>query len=295
MGEILVFYVPPPTTAWFLEIAVIQHGAWSQVLGAGCCKVQTDVPTSFGRDSVFVIYSAAVANFPFPFHDPSVRYIIANYEQAAADHTHTPFFIERLRRAVAVWEYSISNMDMWKARYGIQARFVPLGYHADLQNLVRPPLGAQIYAPKVDVLFYGTQHPRRTALLDKLRAARLTVKECSNVFGAHLWSLVPFVSVIVNIHFYQPSILELARILPAVAAGKLVISERSDDAILDRMYAPLVVFADSDSEFIQLCCRFCADRELRELRVKQHTLALHTRFLQTTVLCDFKDRVLRQE
>jgi hypothetical protein len=50
--------------------------------------------------------------------------------------------------------------------------------------------------------------------------------------------------VYLNIHYYIPSILEIVRITPLLSQGHLVISERSNDEYLDRLFSPYIVWIE---------------------------------------------------
>ena len=284
----MIFYVPPPSTQFFLEIAVVQSAALQECCGSEItCRVETSSITNFTetprREQIYIIYHAGCETLSFPWKG-TVPYIVANFEQSVAGHFHTPHFIDRVKRARVVWEYSKSNIECWRVRYGIEAKFVPFGYHRQLESIVHAPQ-RPLTTPgyRIDILFYGASHPRRSALLAKLRVLGLTVLEVHSIFGNALWSLVRQATILVNIHYYQPSILEVCRIIPAIVAGKLMISERSDDPLLDQMYSTITILTKDDQDFIQKCLFYIANPSEREQRARQHYDTLVNSFQQTEV------------
>jgi hypothetical protein len=131
-------------------------------------------------------------------------------------------YLERLRRN-RVWDYSARNIAAL-AKLGIRdVTHVPLG-HA--QVLERIPSARE----DIDVLFYGVYNERRMAPLRRLAERGWNVKWARGVYGRERDELIARSRIVVNLHFYEESRLEVARCFYLLANGRFVLSEASSDA-----------------------------------------------------------------
>lgn len=130
-------------------------------------------------------------------------------------------YVERLRR-YRVWDYSALNIAAL-ADLGIRdATHVPLGYARVLERI--PSVEEDI-----DILFYGVYNERRLALLRRLAGRGWKVHCVNGVYGGERDELIARSRIVVNIHFYEQSRLEVARCFYLLANGRFVLSERSPD------------------------------------------------------------------
>lgn len=112
-------------------------------------------------------------------------------------------------------------------------KYVPLQYMKSIDTISPlPPLDKTI-----DVLFYGSINPRRQQVIDQLitRGIKVVVK-------THLWNqdriqLIGQSKLIINIHYYDHSIIETARLSYLLSNQALVVSEGSSDPLLDRWHS----------------------------------------------------------
>ena len=280
-------------------------------------------PENTNDEWLFLLYGAHNAGYPFPFGAHS--YIVVNYEQCTSGWAilENKNYLAVMTRARAVWDYSPRNVAFFRNLLPATTpiHLVPFGYHPCLKlyrsSIHRRPTSTSIEnddddhkdavgrvletketaetaaAPTeerpVDVLFYGTTHARRTALLKSIREVGVGVEElmsettASLLFGCDLWKRIRKAKVVVNIHYYPDSILEVSRILPAVANGALVISEASSDPAMDSMYQQICVIVPPKENFAVICKRFCSDEGLRKATARAHFVALTTLLQQSTL------------
>ncbi|HEY6241930.1 MAG TPA: glycosyltransferase [Burkholderiales bacterium] len=133
----------------------------------------------------------------------------------------TQDYVERLRRH-RVWDYSARNVAAL-AQMGIRdATHVPLG-HANV--LERIPSAKE----DIDLLFYGVYNERRMAPLRRLAERGLKVHCVNGVYGSERDGLIARSRIVVNIHYYEQSRLEVARCFYLLANGRFVLSEASPD------------------------------------------------------------------
>jgi len=153
--------------------------------------------------------------------DPSA--ILFNLEQIVPGALWvTQDYIERLR-VHRVWDYSARNISAME-RLGIRKlTHVPLGHASVLERIPRRD-------EDIDVLFYGVTNERRTAALRRLSDRGWKVSWINGIYGEERDELIARSRIVVNIHFYEESRLELARCLYLLANGRFVLSETSPDA-----------------------------------------------------------------
>lgn len=143
------------------------------------------------------------------------RYIVYQTEIRRSHH-----FNGRYRRvldgALAVWEYNEDNLEAYSHP---NVSVVPPGVYP--QDVGRKDLG---------VLFYGwiESSPRRVDMLRRI-GRDIPVRRVVNVMGVSMWNLLSRSTVVINLHFYDDSPLELFRITEALSFGCHVVSEGPAD------------------------------------------------------------------
>lgn len=145
--------------------------------------------------------------------------IIYNLEQPSHPNLEK---VRELAKGLTVWDYSATNVRDWQAR-GYQVRHVPIGY---TPNLTRIP---KADVQDIDVLFYGFLTPRRTKIIEELKAAGLKVVATENCYGGGRDNLISRAKVVLNIHHDGRSLFEIVRVSYLLANGKCVVSECSED------------------------------------------------------------------
>ena len=151
--------------------------------------------------------------------------IIFNTEQLSADNCPwaTQDYYELLR-SCTVWDYSLRNIKFIKDVVGVKdAIYVMLGYVPEMTRL------RQDYKKINDVLFYGCINNRRKLILDKIKNLGISISSEFGVFSAKRDLCIAQSRSIINIHSYQPSVLELPRLGYLWANHCAVISENNTD------------------------------------------------------------------
>ena len=174
------------------------------------------------------------------------RYIIMQLEQSPIRKWFIPQYFARLAGAEQVWDYNLANIEYLRSK-GIQAYHVPIGYSSLFDPT--PPVEETI-----DLLFLGQlRNEHREEVLSRLRAAGLRVVAANDVFGEAKKRLVAQSKIVLNLHYGYTALLEEARIIPLLAAGKVVISETVLDQRYVSLYEPYVMFARDTDHLISLC------------------------------------------
>jgi SAM-dependent methyltransferase len=146
------------------------------------------------------------------------RTIIYNLEQLGGARLAPSFY--ELACRYPIWDYDLGNLEKWKS---LQCKYspvhVPIGYVPELRRIsAKQP-------QEIDVLFYGSLNERRNRILDQLRDSGIRVHKVFGVYGEERDSLIARSKLVLNIHYYETKIFEIARISYLLANGKAVVTE----------------------------------------------------------------------
>src|ERR1700722_6290003 len=166
--------------------------------------------------------------------------IFYNLEQLGDDSPWmaVPEFIELFRR-YRTWDYSQANVELIAALGLPRPTYVPIGYVPELTRIAPVP-------EDIDVLFYGMLSARRYAILRDLRDRGLRVQWLSGALGARRDAWIARSKIVLNIHYWEAKIFEIARVSYLLANRRVVVSESGTDATLERGLEAGIAFADYD-------------------------------------------------
>ncbi|MEO0236640.1 MAG: glycosyltransferase [candidate division WOR-3 bacterium] len=195
------------------------------------------------------------------------HYIVYQLEQTTGNNESKWFtdrYITYLKNACAVWDYSLINYQNLK-KLGIERiYYFPLQYMRAIDQKT-DTIGTE---PKYDILFYGSLNQRRQSIIDQLKNHGFNA-----LIKTHLWNqerldTLRQVKIILNIHFFEQSILETARLSYLLSNDLFVVSECSCDPILDHWHAPYVTLINRDQLVDQ--CKTILSRfsEFKQQRIK---------------------------
>lgn len=139
------------------------------------------------------------------------RYIVYQTEIKGSHH-FTGRYGRVIRGAAAVWEYNADN----------------LGAYRHAKTTVVPP-SVRLVEPvtkDIDYLFYGwiESSPRRQRMIAELKR-HIDLHVITNLLGEPMWRLLSRAKVVINLHFYDSSPMELFRITEALSHRCQVVSE----------------------------------------------------------------------
>jgi len=224
-----------------LVLALREHGYESHV-------VTTLDPTSRDYHIVFGLNCAHV-----PILSPHFTYV--QLEQLCS-HWLTPTYLKRLQSVATVWEFSASYTRPLQ-ELGVRATHVPLG------RVMREEPREQT-EEALDILFTGCINSHRAEWLTALTDAGLNVTILTNTYGIEKEGYLRRARIVLNLHYYQNATIEQLRIIPALAAGIMVISETCTDTL------PIAEFANSPAEMVTLCQHWLrASAEERRQRARE--------------------------
>ncbi len=147
--------------------------------------------------------------------------ILYNWEQLGSGGTGlmNDELAELMKRFI-IWDYSSRNMKEWERRSAPRCVHVPIGYDPTLEYLPTVVGGADI-----DVLFYGSMNNRRAYIIRELQAHRIHVETLFGLYGAARDEAIVRAKIVLNMHYYESSILELPRLSFLWANRKPVVCE----------------------------------------------------------------------
>lgn len=207
----------------------------------------------------------------FPRH-----YMVVQMEQTVSNRWLTADYLNVMRSAYAVFDYSMVNINYFSKDPSIASKLYYLPVDCSVKPIVEPYEGEKEY----DVLFYGAPYiERRQRMLDKLKE-KYNVKIICDKFGQDLYQEMQKAKIVINIHYYANALLETTRIYETLSVGSsLIVSERSSDPEEEKRLEELVDFVDVD-DIDALCERvgyWLSHDEEREAKVKANNKLLNER------------------
>jgi hypothetical protein len=182
--------------------------------------------------------------------------IFYNLEQLGQDSPWMamPAFIDLFRR-YPTWDYSPANIE-YLATVGLpRPTHVPIGYVPELTRITPA-------AEDIDVLFYGIPNERRYAVLRDLHDRGLRVKWLLGALGASRDAWIARSKIVLNVHYWEAKIFEIARVSYLLANRRVVVSERGADPALECDLESGVAFADYDG-LVDRCVELLGDEHAR--------------------------------
>ncbi|WP_156688299.1 hypothetical protein [Mycobacterium sp. Marseille-P9652] len=188
--------------------------------------------------------------------EPPKNPVFYNLEQLGDDSPWMamPDFVDLFRR-YSNWDYSQANIE-YLASLGLpRPTYVPIGYVPELTRIAPAP-------EDIDVLFYGMLSERRYAVLRDLHDRGFRVKWLSGALGASRDAWIARSKIVLNIHYWDAKIFEIARVSYLLANRRAVVSERGADPRLECDLGSSVAFADYDG-LVERCVELLGDERAR--------------------------------
>jgi len=149
------------------------------------------------------------------------------------------------------WDYSLKNIEYLKQNnLNIKLKHIYFGYSEVLEVHLSKDLN------RTSITFFGTHHERRynlcNILQNKLTNVEVKYNTSGNLYKEVYDDYISRNMIYLNIHYYVPSILEIVRIVPLLCQGHLVITEKSNDEYLDKLFEPYVLWFEDVIDNISL-------------------------------------------
>lgn len=189
--------------------------------------------------------------------------IIFNLEQYSPRSAwFSPEYVSLMQEFEA-WDYSRKNIINLHEAFGIESRLCRVGYVPELDVISRD------FPKDIDVLFYGSLNKRRAGVLSVLSQMKMNVLATDKAFyGAGRDALIARSKVVLNIHYYESAILEVARLGYLWSNGKAVVSEVSDPLDIYGGLDSACAFSSYDS-LVETTLLYVRDEKRRKALEKQ--------------------------
>jgi len=164
-----------------------------------------------------------------PHHEPlrqldRRKALVFNFEQLGSTSSIAgPEYLQWLRQWL-VLDYHSRNVDHLRRLHGPAQQVLELPIVPSPSLLLGPSLPADRC---VDVLFFGSQSDRRTALLRQLEESGLRVETVAGAYGDELTPAIRRARLVLHIHYYETGLFPVARVLQPVVAGVPIVCESS--------------------------------------------------------------------
>ena len=152
--------------------------------------------------------------------------IIYNLEQLGGATLQSAYY--DLARNYQIWDYDHQNLAHWKRLSCVYAPIhVPVGYVPELTRIVSAP------NQDIDVLFYGSLNGRRNRILKALKDRGVKVHAVFGAYGRQRDDLISRAKIVLNVHYYETKVFEIARVSYLLANRKAVVTECSPDSAIE--------------------------------------------------------------
>lgn len=178
-----------------------------------------------------------------------VPYIVYQLEQLDDEHgllNQWPEYWALLQNATAILDYAPASTQYLKSKGLQNVYYLPPAYHRNIEQFT--PAAHQ----DIDVLFYGSPHPRRSHIIEQLEQHGVNVVYLPATFGAERNEFIRRAKIVLNIHAWDDlNVLETVRLSYLLANQCLVVSETGDH----NPYGEGVIFAPY-AQLVETCMQY---------------------------------------
>jgi len=183
--------------------------------------------------------------------------IIYNLEQFDSQSLLNHATLNKYKRFI-VWDYSKRNIEKFRTLgLGNPMYHVPIGYVPELTRITKSSI------QDIDVLFYGSINERRTKIIEELRKNGLNVVSLFGVYGEERDAVIARAKIVINIHYYHSSILELARISYLLANSKAVLAECNEGTEIEGYLKEAIALAPYE-KLVETCIELIKNDKQRQ-------------------------------
>ena len=188
------------------------------------------------------------------------NYIVYQLEQTTGNDESQWFndnYLNYMKNALSIWDYSLINYQNLTKQGFKKIEYVPIQYMSTVKKIKH-----HCFEKKdIDIFFYGSFNDRRLKILKQLEQKGLNVVYKNNIWDDERKDLIERSKIILNIHYFENSILETVRLSYLLSNNCFIISEVGKDPILDRWHQSYVVLSEYD-QLVETCCRYIDNYDL---------------------------------
>ena len=176
---------------------------------------------------------------------------------------HRKYWSERISefgKRFEMWDYSRRNIETLNKMGVNNIKLVEIGFQKELATINHS------MKKDVDVLFYGIINERRKKILDDLEKKDIKVKVLDSVWGKERDMWISRSRIVLNMHYYDAKIFEVARCFYLMTNSVAIVSEVSDDTYIDSKYRDGIIGVPYE-KLVNKCYEILKDEEeLKMLR-----------------------------
>lgn len=203
-------------------------------------------------ENLYLIFGSHILNFEktkFPKY-----YVPYQLEQLMNTKLFNRNYLEILSNAYQIWDYSLKNIEFLRNQTKIPESlpilYVPVGYSPCLEFSTKNHISME-KKPK-NVVFYGTLSPRRKGIIEYLGNSEIHITTYeNNCWGDYRNKIINDAAIVLNIHCFDGSLMELARLSLLLSNGVLVISELGEEANINDKLKNCLVLVNNKEEMAE--------------------------------------------
>lgn len=197
-------------------------------------------------------------------------------EQWSAAYFKTNLANPKVINALEVWDYSCENLQHYPATYSNRTFLIPQLVASRWSNVTSFTTSSF----QKRALFIGSnKSEHRNDWLRSIPDTAIDLRFSTNfVFGDDLLQLMSKRAVLVNIHYFDPPVLEMLRLVPALAAGMCIVSEDIPYVHnMRRLLETAIIFVNNSEDMASHVQTFLTDDTLLK-RCREASLMVANKF-----------------
>ncbi len=210
------------------------------------------------------------------------RSIILNLEQLSSwqslEYRKKSFYrIIYLASKCQVWDYSHKNIELFNS-FGLNhIKYFQLGYSPVMRKV------PENEHKDIDVLFYGSLNERRINIINELKERGYNALYLENTWGNELDQYISRSKIVLNMHYYDAQIFEIARCYYLMSNSIAVVSELNYSTYIDETEYLEGIVAVPYERLVDKCCELLDNPE-ELIRLRKKALATIQRFPQSEIM-----------
>jgi len=173
------------------------------------------------------------------------------------------------------WDYTISNINKFDEtiKKKIKLFKIPLiSYYCFKPDIYNKYIDKnEVY----DLLFFGHMNERRYKIINYIKKKlnnKYKFQYITGLYGDALFEKILQSKIVLNIHYYEGSILETCRINEILSCNKLVISELPDISDIENKnyYNDLIIYYENIDDLIDKITFYLDNKEIYDLKINNN-------------------------
>ena len=221
------------------------------------------------KDNLFIIL------FPHKVKIFPKNYICYQLEQKDISKWINYKYLLAILNSKLTWDYSVSNINKFDEtiKKKIKLFKIPLiSYYCFKPDIYNKYIDKnEVY----DLLFFGHMNERRYKIINYIKKKlnnKYKFQYITGLYGDALFEKILQSKIVLNIHYYEGSILETCRINEILSCNKLVISELPDISDIENKnyYNDLIIYYENIDDLIDKITFYLDNKEIYDLKINNN-------------------------